>query len=165
MRQALLERGWPLIGLPSVMTQRTASGRCREQTRLGTTEALADQAHLAAALRMQPVDGREHRFFDARARAVVATEVPPVDLVAAARQEVAQQTRRTVARDQARQHQHRVPVATRCEAQPRQRRETGGQLSRRDGGATREAVVLAVSMLVSDCLPWFMVYRRYLERR
>ena len=126
---ALLARGAPANGLPSVITQRTWSGARRAISRAKTPPRL--QPTRLTLRPESPEQGREpvlHLLLGAGARAVVGAELPAVRVPALVGEEASQRPRRRVVRRQTRQHEHRVAVAARRHAQQRIGREERAQL-------------------------------------
>ena len=62
----------------------------------------------------------DHGVLHTTTQTEIAALAPAADGVALALQEAAQRARRGVGCDEARQHQHRMSVAFRCEAEQRQ---------------------------------------------
>ena len=99
-----------------------------ELARVETAEAPADQADLAAVGVVQLLHQIDHRVLHAMAQAEIAALAPAADGIAAALQEAAQRPRRGVGGDEPGQHQHRMTVAPRREAEQRQGAEKRAEL-------------------------------------
>ena len=128
----LLALGLRENGLPSVITDRTASGhREREVARVHAAEAPADDGDFLAGLLVDRAQAVAQLRAHPRDAAEVAAQLPAVRVVAERREEAAQQARRDVADEEARQHEDGVPVAARRGHEQRRRREGEADLPER----------------------------------
>jgi len=91
----------------------------------------ADQADLAARLVMQVADLLFQRIGVLGLKAQIAAQAPGLGGVAALAQIALQHPQRQLAAHEARQQQHRMPVAARCVGQQRQRAGQQGQFQER----------------------------------
>src|SRR5205807_3145198 len=95
----------------------------------------------------------------ARVRPEVPPEPPAVDVVAAIAEEAAQRPGRAVAREPARQHEHRVAVAAWCAREQRERGHEGREL---EPGTPLDEIGEHTSELQSPCN---VVCRLLLEKK
>ena len=100
----------------------------RHLARVDSPEAPADDADTPVVSRAQRVEPLPHTQDDRLGGADVATELPPVDVVAAAAEKPAQHAGGDVAGEEAGEDEHRVPVAGGRAIEDRQRGQDARQL-------------------------------------
>ncbi|MCY1547909.1 hypothetical protein D9M68_839900 [compost metagenome] len=103
----------------------------RHLARKDAAQAPTDQTHLAPVARMQFGQPLLHLVLDPWTRTEVVAQLPAVRAIAPAFEERAQLACRRVTGRQARQHQHRVAITSRCEAHQRSHREKSRELRNR----------------------------------
>src|SRR5207247_11187706 len=98
-----------------------ADKAARQLAGVAAAQTPADEAQLLPVPRAQRDEAPPEPGYGARVRPEVPPEPPAVDVVAAIAEEAAQRPGRAVAREPARQHEHRVAVAAWCAREPRAR--------------------------------------------
>src|SRR5439155_14697143 len=100
----------------------------RQLAGVDAAQAPANEAQLPPVPRAQRDEATPERGDGARVRPEVPPEPPAVDVVAAIAEKAAQRPGRAVAREPARQHEHRVAVPARRAREQRERGHEGREL-------------------------------------